>query len=300
MSTEKPFFKNIIGSRFDGWTVIRFYTEMYPYATRRQWEAWIEAGRIEMCGRCARACEILRTGDVLIFFREERDEPRVESEYNVVHEDRHIIVVDKPGGLPVVPCGAYFRNTLLHLLRDGRPGETIHPAHRLDIETSGLVVFTKTRDAARILAQAFRDRCVLKEYEAVLLGHLTNEITVEVPIGRVCHPESKNAYGVTNSGKSATTVFTPIEYFSRRELTLVKAIPETGRTHQIRIHAAHIGFPVMDDTVHGGMRQFPRPGSHPRRQGRSRLALHATFISFPHPEGKKRFESQAPDWFRDP
>jgi 23S rRNA pseudouridine1911/1915/1917 synthase len=295
---DKPVYRNTVGPQYEGWSVLRFYSERYRHSSFSQWEKWIRGGRVQRNGKKAVADEILSTGDILLFFREERDEPEVNRSYRVVHEDGHVIVVNKPVNLPVMPSGVFFRNTLLHFLRSERLLETIHPAHRLDIETSGLVVFTKTRKAASLISRAFREREVVKEYEAILCGLLEEEIRVNAPVGRIHHTVHRFCYGITDSGRDALTVFTPIKYFSSKDLTLVKVSPHTGRIHQIRIHSAFVDHPILGDRLYGG-----DPNTGPGDSMITvpqRLALHATFISFPHPDGKKKFDSMSPDWFRDP
>ena len=290
---DRPFFRNEVGPQFDGWSVLRFYSSRYRHSPRTRWRSWIEEGRIRLNGKPAHADDLLTSGDVLIFYREERPEPPVDPGYQVIHEDDHVIVVDKPAGLPVMPSGVFFRNTLLHMLRSEREGVTIHPAHRLDIGTTGLVIFTKTREAAGLLARAFRERRVTKEYRAILSGCLEREETVNVPTGRTHDPARRFSYGVTVSGKESLTIFTPLECFTQHDLTLVKAVPRTGRVHQIRIHAAHIGHPVLGDSLYGERLPYGSVAG-------GRLALHSSVIEFPHPLGDKQFESTPPDWFGGP
>lgn len=290
---DRPFFRNVVGPQFDGWSVLEFYSFRYRHSPPGHWRSWIDEGRVHRNGVRAAADDMLATGDVLLFYREERPEPPVERSYHVIHEDEHVIVADKPGGLPVMPSGAFFRHTLLHMLRAEREGEAVHPAHRIDIETSGLVIFTKSKEAARLLAGAFRENRVGKEYRALLCGHLDRRITADVPTGRIHDTARRFTYGVTETGKEARTVFSPLAHLPGRSLTLVEAVPLTGRTHQIRIHAAHIGHPVLGDSLYGGGRRFEPPSE-------ARLALHSAAITFPHPRGEKQFRSEPPDWLIPP
>ena len=236
--------------------------------------------------------DIIRTGDVLVFRRPEREEPPVPRNYLVIYEDRHVLVADKPAGLPVAPSGVFFHHTLLHFLRAERPAEILHPAHRLDRETSGLLVFTKSAEAARSLAVAFRERKVRKEYEALLRGMLEREVTAAAPVGRLDDTTRRFSYGITATGKESVTTFTPLASCPASGLTRVRAVPITGRIHQVRIHAAHIGHPILGDALYG---EKQPEGAH----AAPRLALHSSRIVFPHPEGEKEFRSSPPEWFRE-
>lgn len=293
-SPEKgPSYRNVVGPRYAGWSVLEFYSKRYRHSSPERWRQWIREGRVTKNGERASEDGLLAAGDVLVFRRPERHEPPVPRDYRVVYEDRHVVVVEKPSGLPVTPGGVFFHNTLLHFLRAERPGESLHPAHRLDIETSGLVVFTKSVDAARLLAHAFRERRVRKEYEALLTGSIAREVTVRVPVGRIDDPDRRFSYGVVPRGKDAVTTIVPIESFPCPALTLVRTLPLTGRIHQVRIHAAHLGHPILGDSLYGEKYRQGAPAPH-------RLALHATSIVIAHPEGEKQFRSSPPEWFRDP
>lgn len=289
---QEPTFRNTVGPQYEGWSVLEFYTRRYRHSSPARWEEWIRAGRVTRNGAFVRENDVLRTADVLIFRRPEREEPLVPRNYLVVYEDRHVLVADKPAGLPVAPGGVFFHHTLLHFLRAERPAEILHPAHRLDRETSGLLVFTKSVQAARILAVAFRERTVMKEYEALLCGMLDREVMATARVGRLDDALRRFCYGVTASGKEAVTTFTPLAGCPGKALTHVRAVPLTGRIHQVRIHAAHIGHPVLGDVLYG---EKQPEGAHPA----PRLALHSTRIVFPHPQGEKEFRSSPPEWSRE-
>lgn len=299
----KPFFENIVGPQFVGWTVFEFYTKRYGHSPPGAWSRWIEEGRVTRNGEEASAGDVLETGDVLRFYREDREEPPVDTGYRIAFEDEDIIVVDKPSGLPVMPGGRYLHHTLLSLLRQQR-GDSIHPAHRIDSETSGLVVFTKSAGAARRIAAAFRDRRVRKEYEALMLDHLGEEVTVDMPIRKSTPVQTEGECANSGSGereaKQAVTTFIPLSFHPDAGLTLVRAVPFTGRKHQIRIHASIIGHPVFGDSLYGGSTAEFRKITPTRVPEPPRLALHAARIAIPLADGYREFRSHTPAWFRDP
>jgi 23S rRNA pseudouridine1911/1915/1917 synthase len=189
---------------------------------------------------------------------------------HVVHLDDAVIVVDKPAGLVTAPTPEADRGDLLDLL--ARVHGDVYLVHRLDLPTSGLLVFARTRDANKRLGDAFKAHDVDREYVAVAIGEVAGQ-TIDRPIG----------------GKRAVTHVAPIEALSGATLLSVQL--ETGRNHQIRVHLAGIGHPVAGDRTHGGRMErtfIPRP---------PRLALHARVLGFTHPvSGERvRFETPLPD-----
>ena len=189
---------------------------------------------------------------------------------SIVHVDDALIVVDKPAGLVTAPTPESDRGDLLDLLSK-QFGE-VFLVHRIDLPTSGLLVFARTRDANKLLGDAFKEHAVDREYRAVALGQVAAQ-TIDRPV----------------DGRRAVTHVEPIEALSGA--TLVAARLETGRTHQIRIHLAGLGHPVAGDRTHGGELErtfIPRP---------PRLALHAAVLGFIHPvTGQRvRWESPIPD-----
>ena len=227
---------------------------------------FVDKARVKVAGRPVRPGQTIEVnvGGALERAAEARPEPRI------VHVDDHVIVVDKPAGLVTAPTPESDRGDLLDLL--GKQHGEVFLVHRLDLPTSGLLVFARTRDANKKLGDAFKAHDVDREYVAVAIGELTAQ-TIDRPI----------------EGRRAVTHVTPIETLSGATLAAVRL--ETGRTHQIRIHLAGLGHPVAGDRTHGGEAErtfIPRP---------PRLALHARLLGFTHPAtGERvRFESPLPD-----
>ena len=214
---------------------------------------FVDRARVKVAGRQLRAGQIVEVvvGGVL-----ERGDAGPVLEPAIVHVDDHVIVVDKPAGLVTAPTPESDRGDLLDVL--GRRFGEVYLVHRIDLPTSGLLVFARTRAANKALGEAFRVHDVDREYRAIAIGEVAAQ-TIDRPI----------------AGKRAVTHVAPLE--ALRDATLVAVRLETGRTHQIRIHLAGIGHPVAGDRQHGGERERlfqPRP---------PRLALHAHLLGFTHP-----------------
>jgi 23S rRNA pseudouridine1911/1915/1917 synthase len=206
----------------------------------------------------------------------------------ILHEDDHVLVIDKPPFLLVHPTepGQFHTlvNGIAHYYREQGIGARIHPVHRLDRDTSGLVLIAKTPEAHKHLGAQLTSRALRREYVALVSGVVRDDAgKIDVPIAR--HPTQPVLRAVRHDGESARTHFRVVERFP--DATTVGLELETGRTHQIRVHLAHLGHPLLGD------RQYGRRGG--KRIGRQ--ALHAVRISFVHPGHGERvgFEAPLPD-----
>ncbi len=228
---------------------------------------FVDRARVKIASRTVRAGQRI---EVTIGGALERSAPLIEPE--LVHVDEHIIVVNKPAGLVTAPTPEADRGDLLDLLVQ-KFGE-VYLVHRLDLATSGLLVFARTRDANKRLGDAFKEHDIEREYVAVAVGEVSEQ-TIDRPI----------------AGRRAVTHVRPVEALSGATLLSVRL--ETGRTHQIRLHLSGIGHPVAGDRTHGGQneRLFNLEHRPPR------LALHARVLGFAHPAtGERvRFEREAPE-----
>jgi len=217
----------------------------------------------------------------------------------IVYEDAWLVVIDKEPGMVVHPSPGHASGTVVHGLLHRFPGleavgAQLRPGivHRLDKDTSGLLVVARTEEAYRFLVNQFKSHRVRKEYLALVVGRVEGEEgEIEAPIGR--SPKDRQKMGVrTARGRAAITRFLVEERFAHH--TLLRVRPETGRTHQIRVHLAHLGHPVWGDRVYGGkrLRAGRKEGegwSGPRRQ-----MLHAWRLCFPHPAGEGFLALEAP------
>jgi len=227
-------------------------------------------------------------------------EGRVQAEampLTVVFRDRSLLVIDKPAGLVVHPGAGNTRHTLQNALLALDPKLALVPraglVHRLDKDTSGLLLVARTPEAHTALTAAMAARQISREYLAVCTGVMTGGGTIDEPIGR--HRTLRTRMAVRSDGRQAVTRYRIERRF--RAHTLVRVILETGRTHQIRVHLAHIGFPVVGDPVYGGRRRIPK-GSSPaltaELQAFPRQALHAAHLKVTHPVTHREHEWHSP------
>jgi 23S rRNA pseudouridine1911/1915/1917 synthase len=205
--------------------------------------------------------------------------------------------VNKPAGLVVHPAIGNWNGTLLNALLNHDPNlETLPRAgivHRIDKETSGLLMIAKTLQAHNSLTEQLQERAITREYLAITRGRMTAGGTIDEPIGR--HPTDRKRYAVRENGKHAVTHYRVGQRFTRHTLVQVKL--ETGRTHQIRVHMAHIRFPLLGDQVYGGRFQMPPDCSEQlEKELRSfkRQALHAAKLGLQHPVTDEYLEWEQP------
>jgi 23S rRNA pseudouridine1911/1915/1917 synthase len=272
---------------------------LFPDFSRTRLKAWIEAGRVLVDGRVPRPKDLVDGGELVRV--EPTDEERVEVAPQpialaIVHEDESVLVIDKPVGLVVHPGAGNRDSTLQNALLHHDPALAKLPragiVHRLDKDTSGLLVVAKTAQAHAALSKALEARDVHREYEAVCVGVMTAGGTVDAPIER--HPIDRLRQAVRGDGREAVTHYRVIERF--RAHTHVRVQLETGRTHQIRVHLTHIGYPLVGDGLYGKRLVLPKAAT-PRvaatLQGFRRQALHAAKLAFAHPVSGETLELQA-------
>jgi len=277
---------------------------LLPEFSRSRLKTWIDAGRLTIAGRSARARMLLKGGEELELKTELEAATKVEPEpipLAVVHEDDALLVIDKPVGLVVHPGAGNRSGTLQNALLHAYPELALLPraglVHRLDKDTSGLLLVARTLASQKTLAAALERREIRRTYQAICQGALTGGGSIDAPIGR--HPRERTRMAVVDGGRDARTRYRVLERF--RAHTHCEIDLETGRTHQIRVHMAHVRAPLVGDPVYGGRPRLPpRPSDELRAalQGFRRQALHATRLVLEHPESGQelRFESPlAPD-----
>jgi 23S rRNA pseudouridine1911/1915/1917 synthase len=244
-----------------------------PQYSRSRLRAWIDGGRVSVDGEPAVATRRVRGGeDVVVLAAPEPATSAYAPEpiaLAIVHEDDALLVVDKPAGLVVHPGSGNWDGTLLNALLHHAPELAAIPragiVHRLDKDTSGLLVVARTLQAQTNLVRQLQARSVRREYAALAVGDLARGGTVDAPIGR--HPTRRTTMAVVASGKPARTHYDVLERFG--VATLLACRLETGRTHQIRVHLASLGHPLVGDPAYGRRQPvaFPRQALHARRLG---------------------------------
>jgi 23S rRNA pseudouridine1911/1915/1917 synthase len=273
--------------------------ELVQDYSRSRLQQWIRSGQVTLDGRLPQARDKVMGGETVRIDAEIAEQTTSEAEaipLELVHEDADLLVINKPAGLVVHPAAGNPAGTLLNALLHydsslaGIPRAGI--VHRLDKNTSGLMVVARNLTAHKRLVEALQARTVKREYLTVVYSVLTAGGRIEAPIGR--HPVDRKRMAVVANGKEAVTHYRVEERF--RAHTLVRVQLETGRTHQIRVHMAHKHFPVLGDPVYGGRLRLPKGGDAEFREVLSsfrRQALHATQLGLVHPASGAAMSWQA-------
>jgi 23S rRNA pseudouridine1911/1915/1917 synthase len=279
------------GERFDS-----ALTALFNGVTRSRVQQWIEAGQAYLNGAKARKRDIVKAGDVIEVIVPEAAEV-VDSPEDiplaVVYEDEELLVINKPPGLVVHPGAGNARGTLMNALLHRCPSLNVLPragiVHRLDKDTSGLLVVAKTERARQGLIAQLQDKTMGRDYLAIVHGVIISGGTVDAPIGR--HRTDRKRMAVTNAGKEAVSHYRVLKRY--RIHTAIQVSLESGRTHQIRVHMAHLGFPVVGDPVYGGRARVPARADETLMQlirTFSRQALHALKLQLVHPASGKEMQ----------
>ena len=278
-------------------------SELFSDFSRARLQQWIKGGQLQVNGQQQVPKQKLLGGETLtvdVHLEPEGDWQAENIPLNIVHEDDHIIVVNKPTNFVVHPAAGNRSGTLLNALLYHCPQlESVPRAgivHRLDKDTTGLMVVAKSLQAHTHLVSQLQARTVKREYEAVVNGVMTGGGIVNQPIGR--HPGQRTKMAVISDGKEARTHYSLIERFEGH--THVRLRLETGRTHQIRVHMAHIRFPIVGDDTYSGRFRIHKGTSVELRetvQNFGRQALHARELGLIHPATGKlvSWASELPD-----
>lgn len=293
--------RGVFADQHYGMRLDQALSDMFPDYSRTRIKEWILQGAVTVDGKPAPLPRerVMAGQEVLIATAIEEDTRWLaqDIELNIVYEDDDILVIDKPAGLVVHPGAGTPDGTVLNALLHRYPAIAEVPragiVHRLDKDTTGLMVIAKTIPAQTRLVSALQRRKITREYEAVAIGHMTAGGTVEAAIGR--HHSIRTQMAVNPMGKPAVTHYRVMEKF--RAHTRLRLRLETGRTHQIRVHMAYIKHPLLGDPVYGG-RLRPIRNASPEftaaLRGFQRQALHATMLRLEHPISRELMEWHSP------
>jgi 23S rRNA pseudouridine1911/1915/1917 synthase len=273
---------------------------LFAEHSRSRLSAWIKEGLLTVDGAVLRPRDIVHGGALLALKAEQEAQGEWVAQdiaLNIVYEDEQILVIDKPAGLVVHPAAGHADGTLLNALLHHVPDIINVPragiVHRLDKDTTGLMVVAKTIEAQTRLVDQLQKRSVSRIYECIVIGVITSGGKINAPIGRSSSQRQRMA--VSDGGKPAVSHYRVLERFRSHTHTRVKL--ETGRTHQIRVHMSHIGYPLVGDPVYGGRFRIP-PAANPSMvqtlKEFPRQALHARFLELDHPLTGERMKWQSP------
>lgn len=286
----------LVPAAFDGSTLLDFLCGVFPHHPREKWESLCETGRFQTpSGLTVGSSQIVRAGEKYDYHMPGIVEPDVHPDIRIFHEDEALIVINKPAPLPMHPGGRFNKNTLQHFLAHAYAPQRPRPAHRLDANTTGVVLWTRSRHFAKLLNPQFSEGRVKKSYLVRILGHPPEDtFSCTAPIGtEPCAIGSRRVD--EENGLAAHTDFRVLTRFSDGT-SLLEAIPLTGRTNQIRIHLWQLGLPVCGDPAYLadgaiGDTMTLSPSDPP-------LCLHSWKISFFHPLTKApmHFEAPPPAW----
>lgn len=263
---------------------------LMPEHSRSRLQGWIKDGTLTVNGEARKPRDKVMLDDVIELDAEPEVQVSWEAEdieLDIVYEDEHLLVINKPAGLVVHPAAGHAAGTLVNAVLSYAPEVENLPragiVHRLDKDTSGIMVVARSLIAHTSLVDQLQTRTMGREYDAVVVGTLTGGATVDAPIGR--HPRERKKMAVVSSGKPAVTHYRLVERFAAH--THIRCKLESGRTHQIRVHMAHVKHPLVGDQLYGGRMRLPKGSTEELREvlsGFNRQALHARQLTLEHPE----------------
>jgi len=290
----------IIPERMTGDRLDVALSEMLPDYSRSKITAWIKSGDALINNKAFKPKDKVNGSQMVMLSLNKKQNNDWSAEniaLNIVFEDEDIIIINKPFGLVTHPGAGNWNGTLANALLYYDPQlsklDRAGIVHRLDKNTSGLMVIARNERSQKYLVEQLQSHSVAREYSAIVYGHMISGGSVHDPIGR--DPKDRIKQTVSSNGKDATTHYRVIDRFKSH--THVKAILETGRTHQIRVHLSHIGYPLLGDPMYGGRVRFPKKASEILKEsllGFKRQALHSKKLTLNHPSTGELMSWKAP------
>jgi len=271
-------YREQLGPDADGRTLLDYLSRCYDHSSLAEWATRIASGHVLIDGLPAHVDGVLRRGCEIVWHRPPWTEPDAPRSFSILYEDDHLIAVNKPAGMPTLPSANFLQSTILYLVRAHAPDAA--PLHRLGRWTSGIVLCAKNKNARTDLMRQWSARKVGKRYRALATGHPDwDETAISTPIGPVPHAMLGSLHAATPKGKPSLSHVTVIE--RRADSFLCDVRIATGRPHQIRIHLASSGHPLVNDPLYGAD-GLPLPNTE-ALPGDPGYHLHAAELSFIHP-----------------
>lgn len=287
-------YTTLISSQYHGQTLLTHLASLYPHSTAQAWQQKLNNGEVTLDGVPATGSESVTAGQTLVWNRPPWIEPEAPRHFEVLFEDPHLLAVNKPSGLPTLPGGGFMENTLLRLVQQQTP--QANPVHRLGRATTGIVLFAKTSAAAATLFTNWNTPQIQKVYRAIAQNVAPQDhYEILTPIGLVPHPLIGSVWAAHPRGKPSKSV---ADVISRTPVTTTFEVSlSSGRPHQIRIHLASIGHPLVGDPLYGVTGQPLE--NLPGLPGDGGYLLHAHYLKFPHPVtgNPMQLEAALPDGF---
>ncbi len=283
-------YKLSVKKRFEGLNIVDFFLEAVPRSTAQIWEEKIKHNNLKINTKIITKNHIVKAGDIASHTTEPKIEPQINANIQLIYNDDDILVIDKPSPLPVHASGRFAKNTLINILTLAFPKKNLKLVHRIDANTTGVVILAKNKIAANFIRQQFENKTIKKEYLALVEGIINdNKLNLSQHIGKEILIAGTRK--VDTLGKKASTKIEVLERKINKNQTLLKVIPLTGRTNQIRLHLAKIGFPIVGDFGYKDKNYFI---NHPFTYPTDSMFLHAHQITITHPKTKNKIIFKAP------
>jgi len=281
-------YSTIISSKYHGQTLLSHLASRYPHSSPLAWQQKLKNGEVTLNGVAATGSESVILGQALVWNRPPWIEPDAPQQFEVLFEDSHLLAVNKPSELPTLPGGGFMENTLLRLVQKQTPNA--NPVHRLGRATSGIVLFAKTAEAAAQLFANWNTSKVQKIYRALGQNVAAQDAyEIVTPIGLVPHPLIGSVWAASANGKVSKSLAKVISRAAKT--TTFEVSLHSGRPHQIRIHLASIGHPLVGDPLYGVTGQPLE--NLPGLPGDGGYFLHAQYLRFQHPISGEAIDVEA-------
>lgn len=274
----------------DGLTVIDLYSKAFKNVSKDTWQKKIEDGLLTVNGEKCNHDTVLKAGWMTKNTVHDKTEPFISNAIELIYEDENLLVVHKPSPLPMHPSGRFNKNSLIEILKKALPNQELRVVHRLDANTTGVVVLAKNNQTANEISKQFQSNSIRKEYYALVDGIMEedNQVITE-KIGTV--KSVSGSREISNEGQRSKTKITVLERDFERDSTLLKVEPENGRTNQIRLHLASIDHAIIGDLGYKDQSYFE---NNPMTYETDSLYLHAHSLTFQYMSNEVKFESKIP------